>query len=156
MKEYLIGFAIGMAVALFVLVFQLMKRRSVVKEKNLEIKNLKDMINQRMDLESEGLSKLKNENEELKKKNENLRVTNANLMQKPGRAETRQLQIYQKAVDRLTINSPGFGAAWQSAIKESESEFEEIYNGTQSFWKRILPSRSDAKLISDKDVVDEQ
>lgn len=156
MKEYLIGFAIGIAVALFVLIFQLMKRRSVVKEKNLEIKNLKDMINQRMDLESEGLSKLKNENEELKKKNENLRVTNANLMQKPGRAETRQLQIYQKAVDRLTINSPGFGAAWQSAIKESESEFEEIYNGTQSFWKRILPSRSDAKLISDKDIVDEQ
>lgn len=156
MKEYLIGFGIGLLAALFVLIFQLLKRKSIVKGKNLEIKNLKEMLNQRMDLESDGLSKLKNENEDLKKKNENLRVTNANLMQKPGRAETRQLQIYQKAVDRLIINSPGFGAAWQSALKESESEFEQIYNGTQSFWKKILPGKTDAKLISDKDVVDEQ
>ncbi len=156
MKEYLIGFGIGLLVALFVLIYQLLKRKSIVKEKNLEIKNLKEMLNQRMDLESDGLSKLKNENEDLKKKNENLRVTNANLMQKPGRAEIRQLQIYQKAVDRLIINSPGFGAAWQSALKDSESEFEAIYNGTQSFWKRILPGKSDAKLISEKDVVDEQ
>ncbi len=156
MKEYLIGFGIGLAVTLLVLVYQLLKRRAVVKEKNLEIKNLKEMLSQRMDLESDGISKLKNENEDLKKKNENLRITNANLMQKPGRAETRQLQIYQKAVDRLTINSPGFGAAWQSALKESETEFEEIYSGTQSFWKRILPGRTDAKLISAKDIVDEQ
>jgi len=66
------------------------------------------------------------------------------------------LQIYQKAVDRLTINSPGFGAAWQSALKDSEDEFQEIYKGTQAFWKKVLPERTNAKLVSPNDVVDEQ
>ena len=109
-----------------------------------------------MDIESAGVNKLKAENEELKKANENLRITNAALAQKPGRAEVQRLQIYQKAVDRLIINSPGFGAAWQSALKESEDEFEKIYSGTQAFWKKILPGRTNAKLIDKDNVVDEQ
>ena len=156
MKEYLIGFLIGLVVALVIWIVQIAKRKTLVKAKDKEIKSLRDMLNQRMDLESDGILKLKAENEDLKKKNENLRVTNSTLMQKPGRAEVQQLHIYQKAVDRLTINSPGFGPAWQSALKDSEAEFAEIYNGTQSFFKRVFPGKTNAKLISDKDIVDEQ
>ena len=156
MKPYLIGFGIGLVIALFILIWQSIKRRSSEKQYKAEISKLKGMLADRMEVESDGINKLKKENEELKKTNENLRITNANLMQKPGRAEVARLQIYQQAVDRLVINSPGFGAAWQSALKESEEEFAQTYTGTQAFWKKVLPGKTNAKLISNNDVVDEQ
>ena len=41
-------------------------------------------------------------------------------------------------------------------LKESEDEFEATYNGTQAFWKKILPGKTNAKLIQNPEVVDEQ
>ena len=155
MKEILIGLGIGLVIALIVYIWQKIGKNDIEKKSKAEIARLKGMLADRMDIESEGLNKLKAENEELKKANENLRITNANLMQKPGRAEVNRLHIYQQAVDRLVINSPGFGAAWQSALKESEDEFAKTYTGTQAFWKKVLPGKTNAKLISN-DVVDEQ
>ena len=156
MKEILIGLGIGLVIALIVYIWQKIGNNDIEKKSKAEIARLKGMLADRMDIESEGLNKLKAENEELKKANENLRITNANLMQKPGRAEVNRLHIYQQAVDRLVINSPGFGAAWQSALKESEEEFAKTYTGTQAFWKKILPGKTNAKLIANNDVVDEQ
>ncbi|MFC2821780.1 MAG: hypothetical protein ACTTJW_08355 [Sphaerochaeta sp.] len=156
MKEILIGFGIGLVIAIIVYLWQHIGKNDMEKRNKAEIARLKNLLADRMDLESEGLSKLKKENEELKNANENLRITNANLSQKPGRAEVQRLHIYQQAVDRLVINSPGFGAAWQSALKESEEEFAKTYTGTQAFWKKILPGKTNAKLISNNDVVDEQ
>ena len=157
MKEILIGLGIGLVIALIVYIWQKIGKNDIEKKSKAEIARLKGMLADRMDIESEGLNKIKAENEELKKANENLRITNANLMQKPGRAEVNRLHIYQQAVDRLVINSPGFGAAWQSALKDSEEEFAKTYTGTQAFWKKILPGKTNAKLISNNsDVVDEQ
>jgi MFS superfamily sulfate permease-like transporter len=156
MDKLLIGLGIGLIVAIIVYIWQSISKKDIEKASKAEIARLKGLLADRMDLESEGISKLKAENEELKKANENLRVTNSTLAQKPGRAEVQRLQIYQKAVDRLTINSPGFGAAWQSALKESEDEFEKIYSGTQAFWKKILPGRTNAKLIDKDNIIDEQ
>ena len=155
MKEVLIGLGSGLVIALIVYIWQRMARNDADRKNKAEIARLKNMLADRMDLESEGLNRLKAENEELKKANENLRITNANLANKPGRAEVQRLHIYQQAVDRLTINSPGFGAAWQSALKESEDEFAKTYTGTQAFWKKVLPGKTNAKLIS-QDVVDTQ
>ncbi|MBP5163448.1 MAG: hypothetical protein ILP16_10810 [Spirochaetales bacterium] len=155
-KSLLIGLGIGLVISLIVYIWQRIGRSDSEKKSKAEIARLKNMLADRMDIESEGLKKLKAENEELKKANENLRITNAALSQKPGRAEVQRLQIYQQAVDRLVINSPGFGAAWQSALKESEEEFAKTYTGTQAFWKKILPGKTNAKLISSSDVVDEQ
>lgn len=154
-KTLLIGFGAGLVIALIVYIWQKIGRSDAEKKNKKEIARLKGLLADRMDIESEGVTKLKKENEELKKANENLRITNANLMQKPGRAEVQRLHIYQQAVDRLIINSPGFGAAWQSALKESEDEFAKTYTGTQAFWKKVLPGKTNAKLIS-SDVVDEQ
>ena len=69
------------------------------------------------------------------------------LRDKPGRKEMQRLQILQKAADRLTLNSPGFGPVWQAALKESEDEFQKIYTGFIPFIKRYIPGRSDAELI---------
>ena len=156
MDKLLIGLGIGLVIAIIVYIWQSLSKNDIEKRSKNEIARLKGLLADRMDIESEGVTKLKNENAELKKANENLRVTNAALAQKPGRAEIQRLQVYQKAVDRLIINSPGFGAAWQSALKESEDEFEKIYSGTQAFWKKILPTRTNAKLIDKDNVVDEQ
>ena len=156
MKEILIGFGIFLVLAIIVYFWQHIGENDMEKRNKAEIARLKNLLADRMDLESEGLSKLKKENEELNNANETVRKTNANLSQKPGRAEVQRLHIYQQAVDRLVINSPGFGAAWQSALKESEEEFAKTYTGTQAFWKKILPGKTNAKLISNNDVVDEQ
>ncbi len=155
MKEALIGLGIGLVIAIVVYIWQKVTRNELERRHKAEVAKLKGLLADRMDIESEGVAKLKKENEELKQANENLRITNANLTQKPGRAEVQRLHIYQQAVDRLVINSPGFGAAWQSALKESEDEFAKIYSGTQAFWKKVLPGKTNAKLISN-DVVDEQ
>ena len=156
MKEALIGLGVGLVIAIIVYIWQKMGKGEIEKKSKQEIARLKNLLADRMDIESEGVTKLRKENEELKKANENLRITNANLAQKPGRAEVQRLHIYQQAVDRLVINSPGFGAAWQSALKESEEEFAKTYTGTQAFWKKVLPGKTNAKLISNNDVVDEQ
>ena len=155
MKEALIGLGIGLVIAIIVYIWQSISKKDLEKKFKAEITRLKGMLADRMDIESEGLKKVRAENEELKKANENLRITNASLAQKPGRAEVQRLQIYQQAVDRLVINSPGFGAAWQSALKESEDEFAKTYTGTQAFWKKVLPGKTNAKLIS-QEVVDTQ
>ena len=105
------------------------------------------MLTDRRDLESEGLSKLKEQNYELKKQNENLRISLSTYSQKPGRKEVSRLHVYQLAVDRLTINSPGFGAAWQAALKESEDEFQKTYVGVQHFIKRLIPIKTDAAVL---------
>lgn len=155
MEQLLIGLGLGLIVALVVYIWQVSAKKDIEKKGKAEIARLKGLLADRMDIESEGLNKIKKENEELKSSNENLRITNAQLSQKPGRAEVQRLQVYQQAIDRLVINSPGFGAAWQSALKESEEEFAKTYTGTQAFWKKVLPGKTNAKLI-DTNVVDEQ
>jgi hypothetical protein len=85
---------------------------------------------------------------ELKMQNENLRISLRTYAQKPGRKEIARLQVYQQAADRLTINSPGFGAAWQAALKESEDEFEKTFYGVQPFIRRVIPLKnSDAHVV---------
>ena len=109
------------------------------------------MLTDRMEIESEGITRLKSENEKLKKENENLRISIQTYAQKPGRKELQRLQVYQTAVDRLIINSPGFGAAWQAALKDSEIEFEKTYIGVQPFIKKLIPMKTDAAVIKEID-----
>jgi ribosomal protein L29 len=148
MQNIFIGIAIGLIPMLAILIMQYTKHANRIKEHAKEIARLKTMLTDRMDLESEGLTKLKQENADLKKQNENFRISLTTYAQKPGRREVARLQVYQKAVDRLTINSPGFGAAWQAALKESEEEFEKTYLGIQPFIRRIIPLKgSDATVV---------
>jgi len=75
MQNFLIGLGIGVVLAIVLLVSMSVKRHKEILETNKETERLKRMLTDRMDLESEGLSKLKEQNEELKKQNENLRIT---------------------------------------------------------------------------------
>lgn len=148
MENIIIGVAIGFIPMLVILIIQYTKHTTKAKEHKQEIARLKSMLTDRMDLESEGLTKLKAEIAELKTQNENLRISLRTFSQKPGRKEVARLHVYQQAADRLTINSPGFGAAWQAALKESEDEFEKSFYGVQPFIRRVIPLKnSDANVI---------
>ena len=147
MQEFLIGLGIGLVVAAIASLYLSTRIGRVRKEKEEEIARFKDMLSARMELESEGLKKVREENEELKKANENLRVSLMAMREKPGRKEAQKLQIMQKAVDRLMLNSPGFATAWQVEMHDSEEEFQKMYSGIVPFIKRHIPGRSEAQLV---------
>ena len=149
MKEILYGIAGGLGVALIVFIVMLIKLKTNKSKGEAETKKLKEMLTTRMELESEGITKLKEECEKLRKENENLRISLQTYAQKPGRKELQRLTVYQTAADRLTINSPGFGAAWQAALKESEEEFQKTYVGIQPFIRKLIPIRTDAQVLKE-------
>lgn len=151
MQNFLIGLGVGVVAAIVIAIAMSVNHHKKLLALKAETNKYKQMVTDRMDLEATGLSKLKQENEELKKSNENLRITVNTYAQKPGRKEVARLQVYQLAVDRLTINSPGFGAAWQAALKESEDEFQKTYIGVQPFIRRLIPIKTDPSVLIDKD-----
>ena len=151
MDKFLIGLGSGLLLALIVFMIMEIKLRSVKSTAKADNDKLKSMLTDRMEIESEGITRLKSENEKLKKENENLRISIQTYAQKPGRKELQRLQVYQTAVDRLIINSPGFGAAWQAALKDSEIEFEKTYIGVQPFTKKLIPMKTDAAVIKEID-----
>ena len=151
MDKFLIGLGSGLLLALIVFMIMEIKLRSVKSTAKADNDKLKSMLTDRMEIESEGITRLKSENEKLKKENEKLRISIQTYSQKPGRKELQRLQVYQTAVDRLIINSPGFGAAWQAALKDSEIEFEKTYIGVQPFIKKLIPMKTDAAVIKEID-----
>ena len=151
MEMFIYGLGAGLVIAALVAFYFSMKIGKLNDEKNKEIQKYKNMLSDRMELEAEGLKKVKDENEELKKVNENLRVSLMALRDKPGRKEMQRLQVLQKAADRLTLNSPGFGPVWQAALKESEEEFQKVYSGFLPFIKRHIPKPTDAEVIDVSD-----
>ena len=151
MEIFIYGLGAGLVIAALVAFYFSMKIGKLNDEKNKEIQKYKNMLSDRMELEAEGLKKVKDENEELKKVNENLRVSLMALRDKPGRKEMQRLQVLQKAADRLTLNSPGFGPVWQAALKESEEEFQKVYSGFIPFIKRHIPRPTDAEVIDVQD-----
>ena len=151
MQQFFIGLGIGIAIAAVVALYFSVRVGKVRKEKDAEVQKYKTMLSDRMELESDGLRKVKEENEELRKANENLRVSLLVMREKPGRKEVQKLQIMQKAVDRLTLNSPGFATAWQVAMHDSEEEFQRMYSGIVPFIKRHIAGKSEAQLVEAPD-----
>ncbi len=151
-KDFFIGLGSGCFIALIIWLVYMLRLHLEKKRGKAEKDKLKEILTSRMEIESDGVNKLKTENEELRRYNENLRVSLQTMSQKPGRKEVERLQVYQKAVDRLTINSPGFGAAWQAALKESEEEFSKTYSGVIPFIRRVIPGRTNAQLMDAEDV----
>jgi len=137
---FLFGLGTGLTVALF---FWL---RLVYAEYShgRRVETLKGMLGTKMEVEARGQGALKEEMEKLRKQNENLRITVQTLRQKPGRAEVRQLHVYDAAVRSLLSRSPGFGPAWETVLKEAEAELAETETGVKAFVRRVFslqPSR---------------
>lgn len=67
MDKLLIGLGIGLLVAIIVYIWQSISKKDIERASKEEIAKLKNLLADRMDIESAGLTKIKAENEELKK-----------------------------------------------------------------------------------------
>ena len=138
--------AIGLYIGIFIAIVIFIREKIVQHKLKKEIKSLKMHIQTKLDIESESNEKRKREMEELKKQNENLRITLQNYLKKPGRNELKQLHIYQKALDILTMKAPGFAQSWQSAIEEAEKEMRMMETGIIPFVKKMIPWKKGESL----------
>jgi hypothetical protein len=138
LRPFFIGLYIGIIGCIFFFIQGKVKTRKAKKE----IERLKRHIQIKLDIEAEENERKKLMIDDLKAQSENLRITLQEYMQKPGRKEMRQLQLYQRAVEILTEKAPGFAQSWLSALREGEEEIKQTERGVVPFIRRLLPGNA--------------
>lgn len=149
-KSFGIGLLIGLICLLIVFIIMLIRKSMSDKKHKKEVTELKKVLATRMEIENAGVHSVKTEVDTLKKENENMRVTLSTLDQKAGRKEIRQLQLYQIAIEKLMVTSPGFAPAWQQSLKEAEDNLKSSMAGKIPFIGRFIASSDTHPLIEDK------
>jgi hypothetical protein len=104
-----------------------------------EAELLKAHLQTQMSINAKGYEEIRQDLERLKKENENLRITVATLSNKPGRAELKTLQTWDKAIRFMTLNSPGFAPAWEIAVNEAKKEVVDTDTGVKALVRKVLP-----------------
>ncbi len=132
-KPFFIGLYLGLIGCVAIYFHMLMKLR----EAKREIKNLKEHLHTKLEIDAEANEDRKEKVDTLKEQNENLRITIQSLDNKPGRKEVRQFYVYQKALDIMNETAPGFAPAWQNALREGTTELAKTDKGFIPFIKRI-------------------
>lgn len=150
-KSFGIGLIVGLICLLVVFIIMLIRKSISDKKHKKEMVELKKVLATRMEIENAGVHSVKTEVDILKKENENMRITLSTLDQKAGRKEMRQLQLYQIAIEKLMVSSPGFAPAWQQALKEAEDNLKNSIAGKIPFIGRFISSSDSHVLIEDKD-----
>ncbi len=131
---FVVGLAVGLVGAIIVWINGWLSRRGLAKE----VSTLREHLQRQMEITQKGSESQKKELEDLRKQNENLRVTNAALKQKPGRAEIQTLTVYDKALHIMNGRAPGFGPAWEGAIKEAEAEVSQADSGIMPMLRKVF------------------
>ena len=134
--------------------FSYIKSRFEVRTLKNELKDFQEHLNRQMKLTSDGSKNLEDNLAKLKQENENLRISVQTLGQKPGRAEIRLLNIYDGALRRMMLKAPGFSSAWEVALREAETEYQENEKGFKSIIKKVfgpsLTHRSESAIQSEE------
>ncbi|MDT8272627.1 MAG: hypothetical protein RRA35_05485 [Desulfomonilia bacterium] len=137
-NPFLFGLFLGLLAALGVLIKAAFTKRAL----NTEIRKLKESLYTKMQIDAKGHQSRESELEQLRTANENLRITVKSLQQKPGRAEIRQLHVYDKAIHTMLARAPGFAPTWEIVLKEAEDELEKSEKGITAFMRRVfMPSK---------------
>jgi len=134
LSPFFLGFYLGLFICLILIIRSVFKKRAYLKE----IRQLKKHLQTKLEIESEATEMKKGELGKLKKENENLRISIQNLAQRPGKKEIRQLYVYQQAIEMMVERAPGFAQAWQSALRESELEFQKAEKGIKPFLRKLI------------------
>ncbi len=132
--EFAWGFGLGLLLLLATWISSFNKNGEIRRE----VRRLREHLHTQMDITSRGNSTLKAELDSLKTQNENLRVAVKDWQQKPGRAELRMLSVYDRAVRIMNQKAPGFAPAWESALRESETEIESADSGMSAMLRRAF------------------
>ncbi len=136
------GLALGLLVAGFVLKNAFTARghfRRELARQKAEIDDLQRHIGTHLRITATGNDKLEKELAALKEQNENLRVNFAAHQQKPGRAESRQLQVCEAAITRMREQAPGFAQAWERALREANAEQDAAESGLTKLMRKVFP-----------------
>lgn len=129
------GLGIGLLVALLGWMNSLRTGSSMRKE----METLKTHLQTQMSINAKGYEEIKKEVERLRKENENLRISVSTLSNKPGRAELKTLQIWDKAIRIMTVTSPGFASTWEMAINEAKKDVEDTDTGMKALVRKVFP-----------------
>ena len=113
------------------------EQKREIKRLNVELADLNKHLGQQLKITAAGNDTLNAELESLREKNENLRVSIATLQQKPGKAEARLLQVYDRAVHLLLELAPGFAPAWEAAIRDAEAHVADSESGLTKLVRRV-------------------
>jgi TolA-binding protein len=139
------GLGVGLVVAAWAWVAGYLKRRDLrndmagrLQAVNDEVEKLRQHLHTQMQITAKGADEREKQLGELKAQNENLRVMVQGLQQKPERATARTLEVWQRAVERMTGRAPGFAQAWQQAVAEAEAEVAEAEGGLSKFVRKFL------------------
>ena len=132
--SFAIGFGIGLLGIIYLLISKNLQKRNLKKEINRQ----KQMLQDRLEVELQSTAAMKDKIKELEEINNNLKQSLQNLSQKANRSEIQQLAVYQKAIDLLTAQSPGFGPAWQNALEKSKEEVLQYNKGVKPFIRNIV------------------
>lgn len=137
----MIGLLVGLFVCLVVWVRGWLDRRTLRRE----IEELKNSLFTKLKIETKAQVAMDGELAALKQQNENLRITVAALQQKAGRAELRQLQVYDRAIHMMLANAPGFAPAWEDVVQRAEAEMREAETGVGAFVRKVFVAQLPAR-----------
>ena len=117
------------------------RRHALADSKRIqaEMKELQGHLNTQLKINADGNKSVQTELESLRTQNENLRVNLAALQQKPGKAEVRQLQVWESALRTMREQAPGFAPAWEKAVRQAETEMEAADKGLLKLVRRVIP-----------------
>ncbi len=133
-NQFVFGLTIGLTVALFAWLKGIMK----VRENRSELAKLREHLHTKMEIDAEGHRTRNDELNKLKRENENLRISIKTLQHKPGRAELRLLNVYDKAIHNMLAKAPGFAATWEMVMQEAEVEVEQTETGVKALVRKVF------------------
>ncbi len=108
-----------------------------------ELRRLKGHLSDKLEIEAEKMSEMKNKIDELRVESENLRMkVNTGRVQSDEQELERELEIYARAEKGMVVNAPGFAQAWEKAKEAALTELEAEEAG------KSLPRRIFKKFFS--------
>ncbi len=143
-------FLIGLGIGLLLCIISLINTARVKSKYKKEIQKIKNIVSQKLDIESDSLTSMKQEIKDLKEQNENLRVSIRSMAGKTTKKEMTRFQVYDRAIEIMSLKAPGFAPAWQTALRESEEEMDKVFLGFKPFMRKAvsgkIADKSDAAL----------
>ena len=131
---FITGLSLGLLVAITIWIRSLFK--SLTSRRTQQ--QLKNHLHTQMEISAKGNQATQTELDSLRKENENLRITIATLKNKPGKAELRTLQLYDRAIRLMHEKAPGFAPAWENVLKEAEQELQKTDTGVLPLIRKVL------------------
>ncbi|MBN1295564.1 hypothetical protein JXA80_02210 [bacterium] len=139
---FVLGLAVGVCLAAAVWVSGWLQMRKL----KMDMRLLKEQLQLKMELDAEATANRKAAFDEAKERLANLQSTIHILREKPGRRELELLHIYDRALQKMFQNAPGFASAWQSTLELAEKEFMEYRKGIIPFMRRVIRPSSTGLL----------